>query len=231
VTIVVLLGGAWAAAVAAPFVVRAGAVGGRARATALRPVRPHPSTLGVARGWARSRRDRWSGWAVGGGPIGRVLRAPFARARRREHERAVERAIPLALDVLTMAARAGYTPRLALAATARWSPPAVGAVFATVETRCRLGASLAAALDDVGHSEPVLRDVTDALAVAERSGAPVADLLARLADDARVSLRRRSEAHARRVPVRLLFPLVFLVLPAFGLLTVVPALAAGLRSS
>jgi hypothetical protein len=30
------------------------------------------------------------------------------------------------------------------------------------------------------------------------------------------------------VPVRLLFPLVFLVLPAFGLLTVVPALLSGL---
>jgi len=104
-------------------------------------------------------------------------------------------------------------------------------VFTTVETRCRLGASLAEALDDVGRDEPVLRDVTDALAVAERSGAPIADLLARLADDARIGLRRRSEAHARRVPVRLLFPLVFLVLPAFGLLTVVPALAAGLRNS
>jgi hypothetical protein len=67
--------------------------------------------------------------------------------------------------------------------------------------------------------------------VAERDGAPIADLLARLADDARAVVRRRSEAHARRVPVRLLFPLVFLVLPAFGLLTVVPALAAGLRNS
>jgi hypothetical protein len=30
------------------------------------------------------------------------------------------------------------------------------------------------------------------------------------------------------VPVRLLFPLIFLVLPAFGLLTVVPAVLAGI---
>ena len=33
---------------------------------------------------------------------------------------------------------------------------------------------------------------------------------------------------ARTVPVRLLFPLVFLVLPAFGILTVVPTVAARL---
>jgi len=46
--------------------------------------------------------------------------------------------------------------------------------------------------------------------------------------DALKWLRRAAEAHARRIPVRLLFPLVFLVLPAFVLLTVVPGLAAGL---
>jgi len=71
--------------------------------------------------------------------------------------------------------------------------------------------------------------VAEVLALSERSGAPTAELLERLADEARADLRRRAEAHARRVPVRLLFPLVFLVLPAFGLLTVVPALLAGLR--
>jgi hypothetical protein len=50
--------------------------------------------------------------------------------------------------------------------------------------------------------------------------------LARLAVEERARLRRRAEAEARTVPVRLLFPLVFLVLPAFGLLTVVPTLVS-----
>ena len=62
---------------------------------------------------------------------------------------------------------------------------------------------------------------------ADRTGAPVAPALERLAAEERTQLRRRAEARARKVPVRLLFPLVFLVLPAFGLLTVVPALLAG----
>jgi tight adherence protein C len=92
-----------------------------------------------------------------------------------------------------------------------------------------LGASLADTLELVGRAEPSLRSLTDALAVGERNGAPIADLIARLADEARSVLRRRAETHARRVPVRLLFPLVFLVLPAFGLLTVVPALLSGFR--
>jgi tight adherence protein C len=54
--------------------------------------------------------------------------------------------------------------------------------------------------------------------------------LARLSSEARADLRRRAEARARTVPVRLLFPLVFLVLPAFGLLTVAPVLLDGFGS-
>ena len=57
------------------------------------------------------------------------------------------------------------------------------------------------------------------------------DALIRLATEQRAVLRRRAETQARTVPVRLLFPLVFLVLPAFGLLTVVPALLAGFSRS
>ena len=45
---------------------------------------------------------------------------------------------------------------------------------------------------------------------------------ARLAAEARLERRRAAEATARRVPVKLLFPLVLCTLPAFALLTVVP---------
>ena len=40
--------------------------------------------------------------------------------------------------------------------------------------------------------------------------------------------RREAEERARRLPVQLLFPLVVCVLPAFGLLAVVPLLAGSL---
>jgi len=94
--------------------------------------------------------------------------------------------------------------------------------------RAPLGSPFDAALDDAVAKLPRLRTVADALLVSDRLGAPVAPALARLASEERTALRRRAEMHARRVPVRLLFPLVFLVLPAFVLLTVVPGLAAGL---
>jgi tight adherence protein C len=54
--------------------------------------------------------------------------------------------------------------------------------------------------------------------------------LERLSLELRLDRRRRAEIEARRVPVRLLAPLVVCVLPAFALLTVVPLLVASLRA-
>jgi tight adherence protein C len=109
----------------------------------------------------------------------------------------------------------------------RWAPPVASARLASVHDACALGATFADALDDLAARAPPFRAVADALLASDRLGAPVGPALARLAAEQRSELRRRAEAHARRVPVRLLFPLVFVVLPAFGLLTVVPTLLAG----
>jgi len=226
-TIRLLLGLAWGAACALPVLHRATGSVVRSRIAAMPGAVRRPRRTAGASAWAARRRRAPAG--VVPASVARVLTDLRHRLAGPGRARAVERGVPLALDVLTVAARAGCTPRLALVAAARWSPEPVAGAFGRVEQRCALGAGLTDALDDLGREEPALRSVTDALVVAERTGAPVADLLARVADDARAALRRRAEAHARRVPVRLLFPLVFLVLPAFGLLTVVPALAAGLR--
>jgi pilus assembly protein TadC len=162
------------------------------------------------------------------GPIGRVVRAMTARRRTQGASRALERELSDALDLLAVAVGAGCTPYLAVEIAARWAPPLIAGSFSSVLGACALGASFADALDDVARSTPRLRVLADALLASERLGAPVGPALARLAAEERTALRRRAETHARKVPVRLLFPLVFLVLPAFVLLTVVPGLAAGL---
>ncbi len=132
------------------------------------------------------------------------------------------------LDLLGVAVGAGCTPYLAVEVAVRWSPPVIAAPLEGVLRACALGVSFDVALDDAARGTAALRPLSDALLASDRLGAPVGPVLARLAAEERTALRRRAEAHARRVPVRLLFPLVFLVLPAFVLLTVVPGLAAGL---
>ena len=90
------------------------------------------------------------------------------------------------------------------------------------------GPSLADALDAEAARTAALRPLLALLAASERSGAPVAAPLLRLAAATRVQSRRRAMARARAVPVLLLFPLVFLVLPAFLVLTVAPVVLASL---
>jgi tight adherence protein C len=61
-----------------------------------------------------------------------------------------------------------------------------------------------------------------------RYGVPLLPALERTGLELRLERRRAAEVDARRVPIRLLGPLVSCVLPAFALLTVVPLLAASL---
>jgi pilus assembly protein TadC len=243
VTAALLLGAAWAVVVAIPVVGQARRAGAGARAVALRP----PGAR-ARRRWLRARPapppDRVGGaggdpvarigtpirfvLARSGGMVGRVIGGLRARVSRRRIEAAVQRELPVVLDLLGVAVGAGCTPYLAIEATQRWAPPDLAARFERVLRACRLGAAFPDALDELGRTTPQLQPVVDALLASDRLGAPVGPALARLAEEERATSRRRAEAHARRVPVRLLFPLVFLVLPAFGLLTVVPALLSGL---
>jgi len=219
--LVLVLGLAWGALAATPLAMRARRQCVDIRLSPLRPVRAVPARTSPV---VLSRVvDPLSRSAVG-----RVLAGARARHRARREGAALGADLPVTLDLLGVAVGAGCTPYLAVDMAARWAPPRMAARLAGVQHACALGATFAEALDDVAARAPPLRPLADALLASDRLGAPVGPALARLAAEQRAELRRHAETHARRVPVRLLFPLVFVVLPAFGLLTVIPTLLAGL---
>lgn len=138
-------------------------------------------------------------------------------------------AVALTADLVAMGVAAGLTPFLALDLATRFGPPAVAERLAAVlsaagDGRCRL----ADAVEAEAARTPALAALLALVAASERSGAPVGAALVQLAGSIRAQARRAAMARARTVPVRLLFPLVFLVLPAFLLLTVAPVVLAGL---
>ena len=77
---------------------------------------------------------------------------------------------------------------------------------------------------------PDLRRTVAALTRTETLGSSLATSMQELADRVRASRRAAVTERARTAPVKMLFPLVFLVLPAFLLLTVVPVLLTTLQS-
>lgn len=150
----------------------------------------------------------------------------FRTARRTASRRAeASAAIPGLLDLVSVSVSAGLTPRLAL----ERAPEAVDGPLSEVLSEARrevgLGDSWRAALRRKadGTGLPELRRLAATLERSERLGAPVADRLRVLAQDVRAERRAAQEERARRAPVTMLFPLVFLILPAFVLAAVVPA--------
>jgi len=161
--------------------------------------------------------------------VARVLRAPGRTRRGRRLDDEMARQIAVAVDLVGVGVAAGHTPYLAAQLGARWAPPLVSRELDTAVRACAMGQSFDDALRDMGRRVPSARGLVDALRTSARLGSPAGPALARLALELRADLRRRAEAHARTVPVRLCFPLVGCILPAFALLTVVPAVIAGIR--
>lgn len=213
--VVTLLACCWAAVTAAAVLARVPPASARARARAISGALP--------------RRRAAADVPFRRSVVGRVVHDVLRRRRARQQRRQLTEQLPVALDLLTVAAGAGWPPAGATAVAAGWSPPAIAAALTGALRATRLGAAFDDAITDTGRHQPVLVPLADALATAARLGTPLRPALERLAADARADVRRAAEARARTVPVRLLFPLVFLVLPAFGLITLVPAIHAGLR--
>jgi tight adherence protein C len=149
------------------------------------------------------------------------------RAQRRQRDRVLDE-LPDVVDLLRLALGAGYSLRLALLAVADRTTGTFGDAMHRLRGRLERGQGLGDALGELESLGQPAAPLVSGLRASEQLGAPLLPLLVRLSDDARGARRRRAEERARRVPVKLLFPLVFCTLPAFGLLTVVPLLASAL---
>jgi tight adherence protein C len=219
-----------------------------------------PPTASWSRSWltavgARLRRfagrspdpdaDHRVGSAVALGLLGTVVHpavgiasaaVPFAvdvLRRRRRARRAADELIaevPDVVDLFRVAAGGGLTVLQAIEAVGAAIDGQLAPVLCDVHRRVFLGERLVDVLHVLARVGEPVRPLAGALLSAERDGSALAAPLERAAEHARDLRRRRAEEAARRVPVQLLFPLVVCVLPAFGLLTVVPLLAGTLQT-
>jgi tight adherence protein C len=157
-----------------------------------------------------------------------VMAAPPFLMRRTKRRREIEvaRSLPEVVDLFDLAVGAGLNVTLAVDAVARRATGPLADELRSALDEARLGRRLADALGEVpDRAGEVVRPLVDALVSSDRYGARLGDALPLLASEVRADRRRRAEEIARRVPVKLLFPLVCCVLPAFGLLTLAPLIA------
>jgi tight adherence protein C len=224
-------------------------IGALARPAAIRPHRTIPverSTTAPRRHLRRRR--RWPfGAAMTGATIGVLTIGPFmvgavaattvvirrlapmraARRRRRD----IERELPDAMDLLVLSVRAGLTPFQAVDELATSDEPIVREAFGEVIRRTERGQPFADALAALPeYLGPPAGALADVIAASDRNGLALGPVLDQLTLEVRATRRRVDQAAARKLPVRLSFPLVTCTLPSFVLLAIAPAVIAALSS-
>ncbi len=146
--------------------------------------------------------------------------------------RQADREVPLLLDVVAASCSAGLSGQLAFrrAVSATEGPLSeeLEDVFRSVELGARWRDEFPAAADRLGLAD--LGRAAAAVTRAESLGTSLSETLVQLSDDVRAARRAAATERARKAPVKMLFPLVLLILPAFLLLTVVPVLVTTVRS-
>lgn len=197
------------------------------------------STQLVQRSWIAAAAGAVVGLALGDPAAGALLAcagaaAPILLARRRERGRrgAVDSQVPQLLDALAAACSAGLSVPTALRRSAGAVDGPLAEELEGVADRVAMGARWREELGELAERSGShdLRRAIKTLSRAETLGSPLAQTVADLAEEVRAVRGARLAERARRAPVKMLFPLVFLVLPAFLLLTVVPVLLSTIRS-
>jgi len=152
--------------------------------------------------------------------------------RRRDRARELHAEIPQLLDLLAAGSTAGLSAELSFRQAIACLHGPLADDLAAVLRRVDLGASwrteMARYVETTG--DPDLVRTMTVLSRSETLGVSLRDATRDLAATVRDAHRSATLERARSAPVKMLFPLVFLILPAFLLLTVVPVLITTVRT-
>lgn len=136
----------------------------------------------------------------------------------------IRRQLPDALDLLTLSVEAGLGFDAALAQVATTMPGALAREFARALHEMQMGQRRADALRALGARTSVteLRTVAISVVQATELGIPIANVLREQAKEMRVKRRQHAEEQARKVPVKVVFPLVLCLFPALFIVIIGP---------
>jgi tight adherence protein C len=158
--------------------------------------------------------------------LGFMLPALWLGQKIRSRKNSVIRSLPDALDLLTICVEAGLVFDQAMQKVAEKWDDELSRAFARVLHEIRLGKTRREALRDMADRLD-LSDVTSFVAAviqAEQLGVSIAKVLRIQSDQMRIRRRQRAEEKAHQAPVKMLFPMVFLIFPAIWIVLLGPAL-------
>ena len=137
----------------------------------------------------------------------------------------MRRELPDALDLLTISVEAGLAFDAGLSQVARNTTGPLAEEFFRVLQEMQIGLSRSDALRALGDRTdlPELRGFVTAMVQADAFGIPIASVLRVQAREMRIKRTQRAEELAQKVPVKILFPLIFCILPSLFVVILGPA--------
>lgn len=129
------------------------------------------------------------------------------------------------IDQLSMMVQAGLGIDAAIARSARTNTGPLADELTRVGHDVRVGIERSVALANLAERSdvPELRTFISALTQAERLGVSVSQTLDVQAKEMRLKRRQAAEEQAMKLPVKLLFPMVFCILPVLMIVILAPA--------
>jgi tight adherence protein C len=157
--------------------------------------------------------------------IGWVAPLVFVRRRARFRMHRIERKLPDLIDLLVVTVEAGMGLGASLQlAAGKMDGPLADELRLTMQEQ-RMGRSLADALSNllVRADTPGMRSFVRSVVQGESLGVSIGQIMRNLAEEMRKRRRKNAEEQAQKAPVKMLFPLVFLIFPAIGVVILGPA--------
>lgn len=144
------------------------------------------------------------------------------RGRKRQEE--IRRSLPDTMDLLTISVEAGLSFNAALAQVTKHTPGPLSEEAGRLLREMRLGSSRMDAMRDLGErtSVPEMKSFVLAMVQAETFGVSITKVLRSQARELRVKRRQRAEERAMKIPIKILFPLIFCVMPSLFVVIIGP---------
>ena len=137
----------------------------------------------------------------------------------------LRRELPDVLDLLTISVEAGLAFDAALSQVARNTEGPLGAELFRVLQEMQIGTGRIDALRALADRTDLeeLRIFVGAMVQADSFGIPVANVLRLQSKEMRIRRSQRAEEKAQQVPVKILIPLIFCIMPALFVVVLGPA--------
>jgi tight adherence protein C len=153
----------------------------------------------------------------------------------RHRQRELDEALPDAIDLMTVCVEAGLAIDAALRRTCEeldLRSPVLAEELRLVSLELQVGASRESAMHNLSLRTGVddVASFVTILLQSEHFGTNVADSLRTLSETMRESRRLRAEELAAKIPLKMLFPMIFFIFPALFVVLLGPALISVFRT-